>query len=119
MFEKTKQKLNNAKNWAFEHKKEIFLGVVCGVAGTLGVIAVRNTNEPSVSEKLDEYIKNCKPGENLAVDVIKVERKADKYYWAHGDYDNPTVENLSSRLLEAGGDKDDTVIGALVYTKKQ
>lgn len=120
MFKKIKQKVTDAKNWAVEHKKEIFIGAVLGVAGTLGVIAVNKSNEPSVREKLDGYINNCKPGENLLVDVIKVERKSDGYFWGHGDMNNPTVENLSASLLDGNEErKDEIVIGALVYTKKQ
>ena len=119
MFEKIKQKSKEAKNWVVAHKSEILVGVVGVAVGALGVASLNAIEQDKAAARRQDYMDNVKPGENLLVDVIRVERESDGYFWGAGNNANPTVENLSEALLKGNEErKDELVIGALVYTKK-
>jgi hypothetical protein len=119
MFDKIKQKATQTKKWVLEHKREIVVGGLGIMTGAVGYALLERREQQSAIDRFHSYMETCETGDNLLVDVIRVERNADKTYWGHGDENNPTISTLGHDLVEKGGaEPNEKVIGALIYTKR-
>lgn len=113
MFEAIKVKATKGKQWVKDHERDIqdfgwsMFGAVVGV-GTYVLLDKLDDSKRS-KENRKKY-----PNEYRALDSRS---QADHVYSGAGAF-GPTVENLSKSLVEYGADKDATVVGTLIYTKK-
>lgn len=110
MFEKIKQKAKDVKKWAEEHKTEIayVAGGVIGVTST--TLAYMYLDEKQHKDTLKKYPHTFK--------ILSMSKYADDMFGYTGNDPNVTVGNLSEGLIAHDASKDDVVVGALVYTKK-
>lgn len=109
MMDKVKERITKVKAWTKEHKVEIAYCVGLALGATVTSVAL-TVKDSGAAGRVDKKY----PG---LLGVLSTSKDATSSFCGYGD-GGPKVSELSNCLMNCGISGDDTVLGALVYTKK-
>lgn len=114
MFEKIKQKSKEAKNWVIENNEELKVAAY-GVGMFFAGMVISSVID---KRKYDQKIDNFRESFSHELPILCTRKDSDYVDIYEGNDKAVTLTGLSGQLIEYGGVADSTVVGALVYTKK-